>query len=208
MNDQLVEIYFKYGEKNNILNAEQLEKLQAICSRKLSPKQLNKYWYDKFATNEHYYESEEVKQHEDYKILVEYYDIGSQRNIVPLMQLLNSDLNVKYEIENKIKEIPEYSMEENILHRLLKLDEKLSKFDYNAQFNTKVGVHISDLALMNIKHVTWLEDACTETLQTELNKGWRILAICPQPDSRRPDYVLGRNDPIVEEESGSCRRRY
>lgn len=29
----------------------------------------------------------------------------------------------------------------------------------------------------------------------ELDAGWRILAVCPQPDQRRPDYILGRTKP-------------
>jgi hypothetical protein len=35
-------------------------------------------------------------------------------------------------------------------------------------------------------------DCCTNRLQGLLDDGWRILAICVQPDQRRPDYVLGR----------------
>jgi len=38
------------------------------------------------------------------------------------------------------------------------------------------------------------EDYCTERLQDDLDSGWKILAICVQPDGRRPDYILGRVD--------------
>lgn len=37
-----------------------------------------------------------------------------------------------------------------------------------------------------------LADSCTDALQEKLAGGWRILAIQPQPDQRRPDYILGR----------------
>ena len=37
-----------------------------------------------------------------------------------------------------------------------------------------------------------LSDACTDELQGALRDGWRIIAVCPQPSQRRPDYVLGR----------------
>ena len=36
-----------------------------------------------------------------------------------------------------------------------------------------------------------MEDACTNALQENLDNGWRIIAVCPQPQ-RRPDYILGR----------------
>lgn len=124
------------------------------------------------------------------------YYIGSTLNIVPLHRLLELDLNLSFKIQHKIKEIPEYNVEETILHKLLKLESKLSHFDEKLQFNTKVGVHISDLGMLNVRHVIWLEDACTQELQRHLDEGWRILAVCPQPNSRRPDYVLGRNDKI------------
>ncbi|CAB4168789.1 hypothetical protein UFOVP580_43 [uncultured Caudovirales phage] len=59
-------------------------------------------------------------------------------------------------------------------------------------FNDKVNVSVPSNALLNIHTVKVLENACTEVLQEEINSGWTILAICPQPDQRRPDYILGR----------------
>jgi len=40
--------------------------------------------------------------------------------------------------------------------------------------------------LASMKEVIVEENACTELI------GWRILAILPQPNNRRPDYILGR----------------
>lgn len=34
--------------------------------------------------------------------------------------------------------------------------------------------------------------------ESELNNGWRIIAVCIQPDGRRPDYVLGRYNPELD----------
>ncbi len=62
----------------------------------------------------------------------------------------------------------------------------------NPAFNQKVKVSVSDVGIMKIKHVTVLTDCCTQELQRYIDKGWCILAICPQPDQRRPDYVMGR----------------
>lgn len=55
-----------------------------------------------------------------------------------------------------------------------------------------VQITIPDMALMYIKEVTWLEDACTDDLQAHLDDGWRLLAVCPPNAQRRPDYILGR----------------
>lgn len=54
------------------------------------------------------------------------------------------------------------------------------------------NVSVGGLGLLIIDTVKVEVDLCTEALQQELNKGWRIVAICVQPDQRRPDYILGR----------------
>lgn len=59
--------------------------------------------------------------------------------------------------------------------------------------NTKINVAIGGLGLLAINDVKVEYDLCTDVLGQLLKKGWRILAICPQPDQRRPDYVLGRS---------------
>ncbi len=59
-------------------------------------------------------------------------------------------------------------------------------------YNTKCEVHMPGQALSLYNEVLLLEDACTDELQTNLQSGWRIIAACPQPDQRRPDYILGR----------------
>lgn len=58
--------------------------------------------------------------------------------------------------------------------------------------NNTYQVHLPGSDLLAVREVTWLEDACTNDLQSHLGDGWRILAVCPQPGSRRPDYVLGK----------------
>lgn len=60
------------------------------------------------------------------------------------------------------------------------------------QFNDKCDVHIGGGLLMRVREVKVCEDYCTEALQGELDDGWMILAVCIQPDGRRPDYVLGK----------------
>lgn len=55
-----------------------------------------------------------------------------------------------------------------------------------------VQIAIPDFALLSITEVTHLDDCCTDYLQSYLNDGWRILAVCPPNAQRRPDYILGR----------------
>ena len=55
-----------------------------------------------------------------------------------------------------------------------------------------VHVHVPNIGLILIDDVTNLDDACTDHLQSYLDKGWRILAICPSNGQRRTDYILGR----------------
>lgn len=62
----------------------------------------------------------------------------------------------------------------------------------DAPLNHLTHVVVSGNMLMSVTQVEVLIDACTEQLAGRLSDGWRILAICPQPDQRRPDYVIGR----------------
>lgn len=78
--------------------------------------------------------------------------------------------------------------------RLINMIERMSGNPYTKenQFNERVNVHISDVGLMRINEVKVLSNECTEDLQTWLDDGWHIIAVCPQPDQRRPDYIMGR----------------
>lgn len=59
-------------------------------------------------------------------------------------------------------------------------------------FNEVCGQAQPGLPLTAVAETMLLADACTDALQEKLASGWRILAIQPQPDQRRPDYILGR----------------
>lgn len=65
-------------------------------------------------------------------------------------------------------------------------------------FNQRCNVHVGGGLIVTYNDLMLKEDCCTDELQCELNNGWRIIAVCAQPDQRRPDYVLGRFTPQLD----------
>lgn len=82
---------------------------------------------------------------------------------------------------------------------LVKLQDRIRALELSqasqaemAQQGAMVQIHIPDISLWYVSEVMVLDDCCTDNLQTYLNDGWHILAVCPPNAQRRPDYVLGR----------------
>lgn len=86
------------------------------------------------------------------------------------------------------------SMINKIEEKFATINKGLDAF-VNQQFNEKVNVHVGGGLIVTYNDLKLMEDSCTDVLQNELNDGWRIIAVCVQPDSRRPDYILGRYNP-------------
>jgi hypothetical protein len=82
-----------------------------------------------------------------------------------------------------------------MMDSFLKMSENIVENLKADTLNQKCDVHIGGGLLLTVNETMLLEDSCTDRLQSELNSGWRILAVCVQPDGRRPDYVLGRFNP-------------
>ena len=89
------------------------------------------------------------------------------------------------EVLNMESELGELIMETQA-DRLKKL-EREPRSVVNELCNVSVGGSAIDITQVQV-----LTDLCTEELQRQLNDGWRIVAVCVQPDQRRPDYVLGK----------------
>lgn len=53
-------------------------------------------------------------------------------------------------------------------------------------------IHLPNFSLSSFTEVDVLENCCTVELQRSLNNGWRIIAVCPPYDKRRPDYIIAR----------------
>jgi hypothetical protein len=54
-----------------------------------------------------------------------------------------------------------------------------------------VNVVIPNAGLFSVRKLTVLEDSCTNDIQRYLDNGWRIVAVCPPNDTRRPTYIMG-----------------
>lgn len=86
-----------------------------------------------------------------------------------------------------------------------KLEEQLAGLAGNV-YNNLCEVHMPGMALATYNEVCLLEDACSDELQRNISVGWRIIAACPQPDQRRPDYILGRFNANLQQASDSASR--
>jgi len=73
-----------------------------------------------------------------------------------------------------------------------RMREQMIEQRHETVINEKCNVVVPSLGLLVIDTVKVHYDLCTEDLQQHLDKGWRIVAICVQPDQRRPDYILGK----------------
>lgn len=102
---------------------------------------------------------------------------------------------------------------QNVQHILNEMEEKFALINKsleifsNQQFNQKVNVHVGGGLIVTYNDLKLMEDTCTDQLQNELNDGWRIIAVCVQPDQRRPDYVLGRFNPEKDCRETSAKRK-
>lgn len=113
--------------------------------------------------------------------------------------------NLKFEVLQDIK------IDVDITQQLIDLAEKPIKIamaaggDNSNTYNNSCEVHMPGNMMAMYNEVCILDDACSDVLQSNLNAGWRIIAACPQPDQRRPDYVLGRFNPNLEANASASR---
>lgn len=129
-----------------------------------------------------------------------YYSTTTPSIIVDAAQLIglmranyHVTIDSTYEIKTTdayLKNVAEAA--ERILAKLANVDAGLFP---EKTYNEKCDVHVPGIGLLAINRTMLLEDACTDQLNTALANGWRIIAACPQPDQRRPDYILGKYDP-------------
>ena len=125
------------------------------------------------------------------------YDIKKFSNDV---SIVDEDKILKLSLNNiKFKVIEKVDLNIDITEQLVELAEKPIKLTQESvgdqYYNSKCEVHMPGMAMSMYNEMLLLEDCCTDELQSSLNSGWRIIAACPQPDQRRPDYIMGRFNP-------------
>lgn len=75
----------------------------------------------------------------------------------------------------------------------------------NPGWNSKTNSPLSGFHLHNANDLLLLEDCCTDSLQSYLDEGWRIIAVTTQ-EQRRPDYILARYNNTYNCERGRALR--
>lgn len=81
------------------------------------------------------------------------------------------------------------------LNILTMMNEMSKKLDSHPGFQKNMTLKIEqshDVFLSRVNEVQVFPDFCTDELRRELDAGWRIIAVCHQKSSRRPDYIMGR----------------
>jgi len=122
----------------------------------------------------------------------EYYYIKTENSIVLTEQ--------QYKVVFKITEVVALVEQDIVKHEVnINLDDLadkvMNKVIKNAKhlFNSKLEVHQPNMPLFQYNKYQVLVDCCTEDLQNKyIDNGWRVVCVCPQPDQRRPDYIIGK----------------
>jgi len=132
---------------------------------------------------------------------VEYVHVEQDNHLVDLL-LFATKCQYKFFITQSVKgDEPTINNINVILQTLEEKAEKVNslvdKIKENT-FNSKTNVHVGGGLITTYNDLLLKEDICTDALQSDLNNGWRIIAVCNQPDQRRPDYILGRYNPQLE----------
>lgn len=141
----------------------------------------------------------EFKEGESYYRLM-----GNETHVLSKDQIIELSLaDIKFKIVQTI------DVQIDITQQLVELAEKPIRITQESgasnTYNNRCDVHLPGNMLAMYNEMAILEDACTDVLQSNLNAGWRIVAACPQPDQRRPDYVLGRFNPNHEADASASR---
>lgn len=123
-------------------------------------------------------------------------DYDKFRRAVTSLELPESqaDLDKWYVHGETIVDSEELEIISNVAPVRIRKVKGLGTYIHNrvGEVETKYQISVPNVGLLAVDTVEVLENCCTHELQQWLNRGWRILAICPPNDARRPDYVVGR----------------
>lgn len=188
-----------YSSKN-IVKKDELDKIIDFLGEDVSAKQmkLNEDGKPESVSYGETFDKTVAEERDGFKLVTpsEYYEINSNENfIVDLERFTSTFPNLEITIKGVPKSVGLDNT--NLISHMNKIAEKIedakNRFDKVVEFNQRCDVHVSNLGLMSINKLAFATDYCTEELQRLLHQGWRLIAVCPQPDQRRPDYILGMN---------------
>jgi hypothetical protein len=216
----LVRIKFTL-DRSNRLTKEELDRLSNFLGEQVEARQLKigENGEPETLSWDETFDEEKVKRDSDYKLVQPsgIYQISDSNNyIVDLNKFTSMFPNLEFTIRGVPKSVSNdyLYLIEHMEKIAAKIEEAKNRFDKVVEFNQKCYVHVPNLGLLNINRVAYATDYCTEELQKLLHQGWRIIAVCPQPDQRRPDYILGMHvnelgdDVEVKHFEGSGREGY
>ena len=106
----------------------------------------------------------------------EYVKVFKDVDVVSLLQtdMVEHTVNIDLEV-----------LSNKIMDKVIKNSQQL--------FNQKLEVHQPNMPLFQYNDYVHVIDYCTTSLQDDyIDKGYRVVCVCPQPDQRRPDYILAR----------------
>lgn len=131
--------------------------------------------------------------------ITDFYNMDVSQPVIAMSEKQYIDLLALREEAGELMAITEVGgTVDSAIDKINELCTKLERFADrvgNTQFNEKVEVYTPGMGLLSFNRVMLLEDACSDNLQSHIDAGWNIIAACPQPNQRRPDYILGRYDP-------------
>lgn len=141
----------------------------------------------------------------DARAILEKLDVDEYQSIrkaLPTLKLPEDQENLKswYSYTNKIVTEDDIAIltEKDIpvtIKRLRGLKYGVDRWgERGPQGAVNYNISVAGVGLMQVQTVDYMEDACTDALQDRLNEGWRILAVCPPNDTRRPTYILGHTE--------------
>jgi len=117
----------------------------------------------------------------------------AQDFFLPIDKLINAGLAFRVK-ETDEKERGVFKQITTLSDRALSLVDKTAPVTFvppNSVVNN-FNVYAHESFFVKINEVDVETDCCTDQLRNRLSEGWHIMAVCPQPKQRRPDYVLGR----------------
>ncbi|MCA1027008.1 hypothetical protein LCM23_12980 [Cytobacillus kochii] len=198
--------FIKESLNSNQLSREELKVLEDFLGESVNAQEMKLSeqgkpetlsWRDTF-------DSEIVKKDSDYKLVTPsgIFKIDDNNNyIVDLEKFTSTFPQLEFSIKGVPKSVgADHSDMITEMNKIAeKIDEAKNRFEKVVEFNQKCDIHVPNLGLMSINKLAFAIDYCTEALQGLLYKGWRIIAVCPQPDQRRPDYILGMHVPDIND---------